>query len=111
MTTSGALAFISLLGFSSAFAPPTLCQQPTSKNAFNGDASGAWLFPVENLNDALPRWLQFGGEFRSRVESEDGIKYTKTNDSYLLSRFRLDVTIQPARWLSFFGETQDSRIL
>jgi alginate export protein len=110
MTTSGALAFISLLTVSSAFAQATGSQQPTSQNALDGDKSGGWLFPIENLNDTLPRWLRFGGEFRSRVASEDGIGYTKTNDSYLLSRVRVDVTIQPSKWLSFFGETQDSRV-
>ncbi len=109
MTTSGALAFISLLGISSALAQPT--GEPASKNGVDGDKSGAWLFPVEYFNDTLPRWLRFGGEFRSRIESEDGIRYTTTNDTYLLSRVRVDVTIQPSKWLTFFGETQDSRVI
>jgi len=111
MKTSGRLALISLLGLSSALAQSTGSQQPTSKNAFDVDTSGAWLFPVESLNNALPRWLRFGGEYRSRIESEDGMRYTTTNDTYLLSRFRFDVTIQPSKWLSFFGETQDSRVI
>jgi hypothetical protein len=98
MATSGSLAFIWFLGFSSAFAQPTESQEP-------------WLFPVERLNCAVPRWLRFGGEYRSRYESEDGIRYTTTNDAYLLSRFRLNATIQPANWLSFFGEAQDARIV
>lgn len=110
MTTSRALGFISLLGFSGAFAQSTDSQEPTSQTAFDGAKSGAWLFPVESLNRALPRWLQFGGEYRSRVEGADDIKYTTTNDTYLLSRFRFNATIQPANWLTFFGETQDSRI-
>jgi len=110
MATSGTIAFISLIAFGSALAQPTDSQESTSQTAFDGDKSGAWLFPVESLNNVLPRWLQFGGEYRSRLESEDGIKYTPTNDTYLLSRFRLHATIQPTRWLSFFGETQDSRI-
>jgi len=109
MTTSGALAFISLLGISSALAQPT--GEPASKNGVDGDKSGAWLFPVEYFNDTLPRWLRFGGEFCSRIESEDGIRYTTTNDTYLLSRVRVDVTIQPSKWLTFFGETQDSRVI
>jgi len=111
MRTSGARAFISLLGFSCALAQPTDSQEPASQTAFDGEKSGNWLFPVESLNDTLPRWLRFGGEFRSRIESEDGLRYTTTNDTYLLSRVRVDVTIQPAKWLSFFGETQDSRVI
>jgi hypothetical protein len=110
MPTSGAIAFISLLGFGSVLAQPTGSQEPASKNAFDGDKSGAWLFPVDSLNHALPRWLRFGGEFRSRIESEDCISYTTTNDAYLLSRVRVDVTIQPSKWLTVFGEMQDSRI-
>src|SRR6202171_4427151 len=110
MATSGAFAFISILGLSRAIAQPTEGEAPTSRAVFDGDKSGAWLFPVERLNHAFPRWLRFGGGYRFRIEREDGIKYTTTNDTYLLSRFRLDVTIQPAKWISFFGETQDSRI-
>src|SRR5258706_10840817 len=110
MSTASAFAFISLVGFSGALAQSTDSQEPTSQNTFEGGKSGAWLFPVQSLNHALPRWLRFGGEYRSRIESADGIRYTTTNDTYLLSRFRFDVTIQPAKWLSFFGETQDSHV-
>ena len=92
-------------------AQPTESPDPQARTAFDGGAAGDWLFPVERLNQALPRWLRFGGEYRSRVEGQDGIRYTTTNDTYMLSRFRLNMTIQPADWLSFVGETQDSRIV
>jgi hypothetical protein len=110
MPTLGALAVISLLSFSSALAQSTSSEGSAPQTSSDGHDSAAWLFPVDQLNHALPRWLQFGGEYRSRVESADGIKYTSTNDTYLLSRFRLNVTIQPSKWLTFFGETQDARI-
>jgi hypothetical protein len=110
MAAYGPLAAISLLGLTSALAQSPDNQEPASRTAFDGDKSEAWLFPVQSLNQALPRWLRFGGEYRSRIEGEDGIKYTTTNDTYLLSRFRFNMTIQPAKWLTFFGETQDSRI-
>src|SRR5260370_10814845 len=110
MTTFGAVSLISLLAFSTALAQSTDSYEPTSRTAFDGVKSGAWLFPVERLNQALPRWLRFGGEYRSRIEGADDIKYTTTNDTYLLSRFRFNATIQPENWLTFFGETQDSRI-
>jgi Alginate export len=109
MTTSGALMFISVLCAGSALAQLTASEEPTSGAANDGSKSEAWLFPVENLNHALPRWLRLGGEFRSRFESEDGIRYTTTDDAYLLTRFRFNLTIQPVRWLTLFGETQDSR--
>jgi Alginate export len=110
MAAYGPLAAISLLGFTSALAESPDNQEPASRTAFDGDKPEAWLFPVESLNHALPPWLQFGGEYRSRIESEDGIKYTTTNDIYLLSRFRFNAKIQPTKWLTFFGETQDSRV-
>src|SRR5467141_1259551 len=102
MATSGALACISLLGFGNALAQSTENREPTSRTAFDGSKSGAWLFPVETLNHALPLWLRFGGEYRSRFESEDGIRFTTTNNTYLMSSFRLNETIQPVKWLIFF---------
>jgi hypothetical protein len=75
------------------------------------DSDGAaWLFPIDRLNESLPRWRHFGGEYRDRVEGPEGIGYTATNDFSLLDRFRLNVAIQPAQWLSFYGEVQDARI-
>jgi hypothetical protein len=110
MAIRNLIAFISLLGIGSALAQPTESQAITSQTMPDGDKSGVWLFPVERLNQALPRWLRFGGQFRTRFESEDGIKYATTNDVYLLTQFRFEVTIQPIKWLTFFGETQDSRV-
>ena len=110
MATYGALAAISLFGFSSALAQSIDGQEPKSRTAVDGDKPEPWLFPVQSLNHVLPRWIQFGGEYRSRIESEDGIRYTTTNDTYLLSRFRFNIKIQPTNWLSFFGETQDSHV-
>jgi hypothetical protein len=104
------VTFISLLCVSGALAQPTDSKEPSSGAADDGSKSGNWLFPVERLNHALPRWLRFGGEFRTRFESEDGMAYTTTNDTYLLTRVRFNVTIQPSKWLTLFGETQDSRV-
>src|SRR5271157_4556895 len=47
-----------------------------------------WLFPVDNLNRSLPRWLRIGGEYRGRLEGPMGIGFTSTNDFYLLDRLR-----------------------
>src|SRR3989442_10976728 len=78
-------------------------------NAVSDSDPASWLFPVEQVNRALPRWLRFGGEYRLRIESE-GIGFTTTKDVYLLSRFRFNVAIKPTQWLTFFGETQDARV-
>lgn len=69
-----------------------------------------WLRPVEKLNSSLPPWLEFGGAYRARLEGQNGINFGKTDDSYLLSRLRLNLLIKPTSWFGLFGETQDSRI-
>ena len=76
-----------------------------------GSESPQWLFPVANLDEMLPDWLQVGGGYRNRVELPAGIGRAAVSDSYLLSRLRANVTIQPAAWLGFHGEVQDARIL
>src|SRR5258708_4315341 len=70
----------------------------------------AWLFPIEKLNESLPSWLRFGGEYRDRLEGPIGVGFRGTNDFYLLDRLRVTVAIQPNDWLKFYGEVQDSRI-
>jgi hypothetical protein len=110
MAIRGAIAFLSIFGTGNVLAQRMDSETPNPQTASHADRAGAWVFPLERLNQTLPRWVQLGGEFRTRVESEDGIKYTTTNDTYLLSRFRFNIRIQPAKWLTFFGETQDARI-
>jgi Alginate export len=70
----------------------------------------SWLFPIDKLDESLPRWLHIGGEYRDRIEGPTGIGFTRTNDFYLLDRLRVNVAIQPKNWLKFYGEVQDSRI-
>ncbi len=72
--------------------------------------SPSWLFPIDKLNESLPSWLRFGGEYRDRLEGPIGIGFRGTNDFYLLDRLRVTVAIQPKDWLKFYGEVQDSRI-
>src|ERR1700722_19647044 len=74
----------------------------------NQDAS--WLFPITRLDELLPHWIQFGGQFRNRVESQDGLNFAPVNDAYDLTQLRLGVYIQPVSWLEIVGVTQDSRV-
>jgi hypothetical protein len=69
-----------------------------------------WLFPITRLNKSLPYWIQFGGQFRNRVESQTGLNSAPVNDAYDLTQLRLGVYIQPAGWLQLVGVTQDSRV-
>ena len=65
---------------------------------------------MARLDEVLPSWLRIGGEYRNRVELPGGIGRAAVNDSYLLDRLRVNVTIQPTAWLGFHGEVQDARI-
>ena len=105
-----------------------LAQQstPTSIEPFQPDTPGeshastnlrvtepdpdSWLFPITKLDKLLPRWIQFGGQFRNRVESQDGLNYASLNDAYDLTQLRLGVYIQPTRWLEIVAVAQDSRV-
>ena len=51
--------------------------------------SPSWLFPVAKLDESLPGWLQFGGEYRNRYEGPSGIGFAQTRDFYLLDRLRV----------------------
>jgi len=93
-TTSGQ----STAGQSKGVSPPKAADQPS------------WLFPVAKLNERLPYWLRFGGQYRGRLEGPIGINFTGTNDFYLLSRLRVWANVQPKGWLRFHAEVQDARI-
>ena len=117
------LAILSVVALRSAVA-----QQSTSSPAspfapdFPGDSHASsdlrvsgpnpdgWLFPITKLNEFLPHWIQFGGQFRDRVESPDGLSYAPVHDTYNLTQLRLGVYIQPTKWLELVGVTQDSRV-
>ncbi len=66
--------------------------------------------PSRSSNTLLPHWIQFGGQFRNRVESQDGLGYAPVNDAYDLTQLRLGIYLQPVSWLKLVGVTQDSRV-
>jgi len=109
----------------SAFLSTATAQSAPNSGAYQPDSPGVshastdlrvegpnpdgWLFPITQLNTLLPHWIQFGGQFRDRVESQDGFKFAPVDDTYDLTQLRLGIYIQPAHWLKFVGVTQDSR--
>jgi hypothetical protein len=67
--------------------------------------------PASTINEGLPQWLRFGGEYRTRFEGYSGGSFRpNASDAYVLSRLKLQVTIQPTKWLKFFGEGMDARV-
>ena len=68
--------------------------------------------PSEEVNHVLPSWIKFGGEYRARFEGYTGGSFkADTTDSYMLSRLKLNLTIKPTSWLTFFGEGYDARAI
>src|SRR5690242_9729604 len=66
--------------------------------------------PLEVVDERLPSWLQFSGEYRSRWEAKAGQNFSTGDDGYLLSRLWFTTEIKPTEWLSFVGQMQDSRV-
>ncbi len=68
--------------------------------------------PTETINGQLPHWLRLSFEERLREESFTGLGFQPANDdTYLLQRFRLGLTITPTDWLKFRFQGQDARAL
>jgi hypothetical protein len=66
--------------------------------------------PASLLNQALPRWIQFGVEARLRWEGyQNGTFKANNSDYYLLNRFRFQMTLKPTSWLKFVSQVQDAR--
>jgi len=68
--------------------------------------------PVPNrFNELLPAWLRVRGEFRQRVEGFQGAGFAPDrDDTYSLSRFRINGTVTPSKSLSFVAQVQDARV-
>jgi hypothetical protein len=95
----------------SPYAPdtPGESQAASDLREFGPNPDG-WLFPITELDQFLPNWIQFGGQFRDRAESQGGLSYAPVNDTYDLTQLRIGIYIQPAKWLKLVGVTQDSRV-
>ena len=67
--------------------------------------------PAGALNDRLPKWLQFDGEYRARLEAglTGKLFHANTSDTYFLNRFRFGVTVRPTNWLKFYAQGVDAR--
>jgi len=74
-----------------------------------GPADPPAFSPLDPVNDALPKWLQFSGQVRMRVEGYSGGGFNPANeDAYLLTRLWLNARVQPTSWLKFFGQAMDA---
>jgi hypothetical protein len=63
------------------------------------------------VNDYLPSWLRFGGEYRFRFEGRTGVAgRDEQDDAYALSRLRLNLTFSLGKHWRLFVEGQDSQV-
>jgi hypothetical protein len=86
---------------STSTSAPSAQPQPTSAKA-----------PMPNrLNDVLPEWLHVRGEFRERFEGFDGLGFAPgRDDTYWLTRFRLEATVRPSPMVGITVQGQDARV-
>jgi len=79
----------------------------------SSDAPGAQApSPLYYLNQALPSWLRFSGEFRDRAEGRTAYGFKAgIDDAYDLTRFRLNLEVAPKKWARVFVQGQDARAL
>src|ERR1700694_4823661 len=73
-------------------------QAATDLRVFGPNPYG-WLFPITRLDELLPHWVQFGGQFRDRAEGQAGLGYAPIDDAYDLTQLRLGIYLQPTQWL------------
>ena len=85
-------------------ASAALAQQPVADPVTAFDRK-----PSDYLNERLPSWLAFSGEFRLRFEHAGSSGINNPEEGFLLGRTRFDLAVQPLPWLKFFGEAQDAR--
>ncbi len=86
----------------------------------NGDAyrtfassSRYWIpnfNPASRLDEQLPPWISFGLEERWRYEGYHNSGFKLANDdSYMLNRMRLQMTLRFTNWFKVVSQTQDAR--
>jgi hypothetical protein len=66
--------------------------------------------PFTYVDGELPKWIDLRTEERLRYEGYDNSSFkAKTDDSYILNRFRFQVDVHTASWLRVTAQVQDSR--
>jgi hypothetical protein len=63
------------------------------------------------LSSHLPAWLNLSGEVRLRSAGVLGDFFRDSDDSYLLTRTRINMKLTASSWLKFYFQGQDSHIV
>ena len=89
------------------FAAPMFAQAPAASTPTGTN----FQLPSGELNKDLPKWLKFSGVYQGRVEGFSGGAFKNNNsDAYYLSRFRINMNVNPTPWLRFSFQMQDARV-
>jgi len=65
---------------------------------------------LTRVNEELPAWLRFSGEYRMRVEGVDGAGFkADSRDAYALNRVRLNMRVAATYWMRFQVQAQDAQ--
>lgn len=65
---------------------------------------------LSHVNQSLPVWLRFSGEYRMRFEGVDGAGFKPdARDAYALNRIRLNMRVAPLYWMRFQIQAQDAQ--
>ena len=63
----------------------------------------------QRLNDDWPQWLQIGFHYRGRAEGSSGLaEHARRDDSYYLTRIRVNTSVRVNSWLRVFAQFQDA---
>ncbi|MDR3771836.1 MAG: alginate export family protein [Terracidiphilus sp.] len=66
--------------------------------------------PITDVDAKLPHWIDLGAEERLRYEAYDNSNLkAKVDDSYLLNRFRFQVSLHTPSWFRVTAQVQDAR--
>ena len=66
--------------------------------------------PSDKLNQELPKWLRFSGEYRARIEGFTGGGFRDGfDDGYFLNRVRINMKIEANSWIRVVFQGQDAR--
>jgi hypothetical protein len=65
--------------------------------------------PIAYVNAALPHWICFTAGYRVRWEGYTSGNFVPgSSDDYLLTRFRLGISLKPTSWFKVYAELQDA---
>ncbi len=101
---------LALLAATIAVAPHGASAQSAPSSTPSSEPKAARATLATAVDDELPSWLRFGGEYRFRFEGQTGIKGGRgVGDAYVLSRLRLDLLFRLGSHVRVFVQAQDSQ--